>query len=92
MSATPVTVVIPAFNSERTISEALESALAQDHPATEIVVVNDGSRDDTLKVLGRFGNRIRVIDQPNSGPAAARNAGIQDAEGDYIAFLDADDV
>ncbi|MEF7616854.1 glycosyltransferase [Aquincola sp. MAHUQ-54] len=90
--ASLVTVIIPAYNCAATVAETLESALAQDHPATEIIVVNDGSTDGTLDVLRRFGDRIRVIDQKNAGPPAARNAALQAARGDYIAFLDADDV
>lgn len=92
MSQTHVTVVIPAYNCAGTVAETLDSVLAQNHAATEVVVVNDGSRDDTLQVLRRFGDRIRVIDQPNAGPPAARNAGLRAARGEYIAFLDADDV
>lgn len=91
-STTLVTVIIPAYNCAGTVAETLDSVLAQNHPATEVVVVNDGSTDDTLQVLRRFGERIRVIDQPNAGPPAARNAGIRAARGEYIAFLDADDV
>jgi glycosyltransferase involved in cell wall biosynthesis len=87
-----VSVIIPAYNCARTVAETLDSALAQDHPDTEIIVVNDGSTDDTLSVLRRFGERIRVIDQKNAGPPAARNTGLQAASGDFIAFLDADDV
>lgn len=87
-----VSVIIPAYNCASTIAETLDSALAQDHPNFEVIVVNDGSRDDTMRVLGQFEGRIRVIDQANAGPPAARNAGIAAARGDYIAFLDADDV
>lgn len=92
MSSSLVTVIIPAYNCASTVAETLDSALAQDHPAKEILVVNDGSTDDTLSVLGTFGDRIRVIDQKNAGPPAARNVALQQARGDYIAFLDADDV
>jgi glycosyltransferase involved in cell wall biosynthesis len=92
MSPTLVTVIIPAYNCASTVAETLESVLAQDHPATEVVVVNDGSTDSTLQVLRGFGERIRVIDQPNAGPPAARNTGLRAAHGEYIAFLDADDV
>jgi glycosyltransferase involved in cell wall biosynthesis len=91
-SKTLVTVIVPAYNCASTVAETLDSVLAQDHLATEVVVVNDGSTDDTLEVLRRFGERIRVIDQPNAGPPAARNAGLRAARGEYIAFLDADDV
>lgn len=87
-----VSVVIPAYNAAAYVAEAVESALAQDHAEKEVIVVNDGSTDDTLAALARFGNRIRIVDQSNAGPPAARNAGLDAAHGDYIAFLDADDV
>jgi glycosyltransferase involved in cell wall biosynthesis len=87
-----VTVIIPVYNCAAYIAEAVDSALAQEGVATEIVVVNDGSTDNTLGILAGFGDRIRVIDQKNAGPPAARNAGLAAARGDYIAFLDADDV
>ena len=87
-----VTVIIPVYNCAAYIAEAVDSALAQEGVATEIIVVNDGSTDNTLGVLRGFGDRIRVIDQKNAGPPAARNAGLAAARGDYIAFLDADDV
>lgn len=87
-----VAVIIPVYNGAAYIAEAVESALMQDGVATEVVVVNDGSTDDTMQVLAAFGDRIRVVDQRNAGPPAARNAGLAAARGDYIAFLDADDV
>ncbi len=87
-----VSVVIPVFNCQAYIAEAVESALSQDYPCIEVIVVNDGSTDGTLSELRRFGDRIRVIDQVNSGPPRARNAGMAAANGEYIAFLDADDI
>lgn len=87
-----VSVIIPVYNCAGYVAEAIESALAQDWPNTEVVVVNDGSTDNSLAVLQGFGERIRLIDQKNAGPPAARNQGIAAARGDYIAFLDADDV
>ena len=87
-----VSVIVPTYNCAAFVAEALDSALAQDHPAVEVVVVNDGSTDDTMAVLARYGDRIRVIDQKNAGPPAARNAGLVAARGEFIAFLDADDV
>jgi glycosyltransferase involved in cell wall biosynthesis len=93
MEAKPlVSVVIPAYNCSRYIGEALESIFAQDCPDTEIIVVNDGSTDDTGKVLSAFEPRIRVVEQANAGAAAARNNAIREARGKYIAFLDADDL
>jgi glycosyltransferase involved in cell wall biosynthesis len=87
-----VTVVVPAYNSERFIAEAVRSALNQDYPAKEILVINDGSTDGTLEELALFADSIRVLTVKNSGPAAARNLGMRLAQGEFIAFLDADDV
>jgi glycosyltransferase involved in cell wall biosynthesis len=86
-----VSVIIPAYNSEATIVEAIESALEQDFRDTEIIVVNDGSTDSTAEILCNYGERIRVIEQANSGQSAACNAAIDVARGDYLAFLDSDD-
>jgi glycosyltransferase involved in cell wall biosynthesis len=88
-----VSVVIPVYNCERTIAAAVESALAQRFGGEfEVIVVNDGSTDGTRAALEKFGPLIRVIDQENAGVAAARNAGIRAAAGEYIALLDADDT
>lgn len=87
-----VTVVIPAYNCEAWVAEAIDSALAQDYGAIEVVVVDDGSTDGTLAVLRKYGDRIRLVDQQNAGPPAARNKGLLLARGEYVAFLDADDV
>jgi glycosyltransferase involved in cell wall biosynthesis len=88
-----LSVVIPTYNDEATIAGTLESVFAQrfDSPF-EVIVVNDGSTDGTRAVLGKFGEQIRVIDQTNAGVAAARNAGIRAASGEYVALLDADDT
>jgi glycosyltransferase involved in cell wall biosynthesis len=84
-------VIIPAYNSAATLARAIESVRAQTWPAHEIIVVDDGSSDDTASVAESFGDAIRLIRQPNSGVAAARNAGARLATGDWLAFLDADD-
>jgi glycosyltransferase involved in cell wall biosynthesis len=86
-----VSVVMPAYNVAWCIGRAVDSVLAQDDPARELLVVNDGSTDDTRAVLDRYGDRITVIDQANRGMCAARNVAIRRARGVYIAFLDADD-
>ena len=87
-----VSIIVPVFNCETFIAEAIESALAQTYRTIEVIVVNDGSTDGTLSVLQGFGDQIKVIDQANGGPPKARNAGLAAAKGEYIAFLDADDV
>jgi glycosyltransferase involved in cell wall biosynthesis len=87
-----VSVVMPAYNSARYIAQALDSALEQDYPALEIVVVDDGSTDDTVNIVTRYGDKVRLLSQKNQGSAAARNFGIREARGKYIAFLDADDA
>ena len=87
-----VTVVIPAYNSANYISAALDSVIAQDYPALEIIVVDDGSTDSTREIVSAYGDRARLLTQVNQGSAAARNNGIRHAQGKYVAFLDADDV
>lgn len=84
-------VVIPAYNAEGTIARALNSVLAQTWPAYEIIVVDDGSSDNTEEVLAAFGDQVTYLMQENAGPSAARNRGIEASSGDWIAFLDADD-
>jgi len=86
-----ISVVIPTHNRAFCVGEAIESCLKQASPETEVIVVDDGSTDETPKVLNRFGDRIRVIRQRNSGVSAARNAGIIAAYGDWILPLDSDD-
>jgi len=86
-----VSIVIPAHNAQATLARAIRSALDQDYPAKEIIVVDDGSTDGTATVAGSFGGAIRYIRQANSGAAAARNRGIAESRGEFIAFLDADD-
>lgn len=86
-------VVIPAYNAAATVVRAVQSCLDQSYPPLEIIVSDDGSTDDTPALLASFGDRIRVLrNNSNRGPSGARNAGIDAAEGDFIAFLDADDA
>ena len=87
-----VSVIIPAFNAARHIAAAIDSVLAQTHTAIELIVVDDGSSEDTVAVVERVAAPVRVIRQENAGPAAARNRGIAEAKGDFLAFLDADDL
>jgi glycosyltransferase involved in cell wall biosynthesis len=88
---TGVSVIIPVFNGAATVEEAVESVLAQRFRDFELIVVNDGSTDDTSRVLEKFAGVLKIIDQPNSGPARARNAATRIATGEFLAFLDADD-
>ena len=92
-SASPprVSVVMPAYNVAWCVGRAVDSVLAQDYRERELIVVNDGSTDDTHAVLEGYGDSITIIDQDNRGMSAARNAGIRNARGVYVAFLDADD-
>lgn len=87
-----VSVIIPAYNAAVTIAETIDSALAQTLPPLDIIVVNDGSTDSTAAILDRYGDRIHVISQPNAGLSSARNAALRIARGEYVAFLDADDI
>lgn len=88
-----VSVILPNYNHGPYLSAALDSVLAQSHPALDIIVVDDGSSDNSIEVLQPWESRgVRVIRQANQGVSAARNRGIREARGSYIAFLDADDV
>jgi glycosyltransferase involved in cell wall biosynthesis len=87
-----VGVVIPAWNAERWLREALESVLAQDHPPIDVVVVDDGSTDDGAAIAERCGPPVRVVRQANAGIGAARNVGVERVHGELLSFLDADDL
>jgi hypothetical protein len=87
-----VSVIIPVYNGSRFITEAVESITSQEYGALEIIVVDDGSTDDSAEIVARLGRDVRYVYQDNAGPGAARNRGIRDASGDLIAFLDADDL
>jgi glycosyltransferase involved in cell wall biosynthesis len=84
--------VIPVFNRAQLIRATLDSVLAQEFNDQEIIVVDDGSTDDTPNTLALYSDRVRVVRQENSGPAVARNRGIEIASGQYIAVLDSDDL
>lgn len=93
MTGTPrISVVIPVFNGEQFLSEAISSVLAQNEDSLEIIVIDDGSTDRSAAVAEGFGPPVRVLRQTNSGHVAARNRGIRTARADYITFLDADDL
>lgn len=87
-----VSVIIPNYNYANYLREAIESVLSQTYKNIEIFVVDDGSKDNSAEVLGEFGDQIHTIFQQNAGVAAARNNGVANSKGDFIAFLDADDV
>jgi glycosyltransferase involved in cell wall biosynthesis len=91
MAPDVVSVIIPSFNYARFVTEAVASALAQGYPHREIIVIDDGSTDDTRRALEPYEGQIRYIFQPNQGLSAARNTGIRAATGEFIALLDADD-
>ena len=87
-----VSVVIPAYNSERYVADAVKSVLAQSYPPAEVIVVDDGSTDGTARVVQAFGNSVRYLHQTNRGEPAARNLGLRNSQSEYVAFLDADDL
>jgi glycosyltransferase involved in cell wall biosynthesis len=89
--APTISVVIPAYNAAPYVSRAIESALAQTYPPLEVIVVDDGSSDDTAEVVAAYEPRVRLLRQDNGGPAAARNHGVRESVGEWIALLDADD-
>jgi glycosyltransferase involved in cell wall biosynthesis len=87
-----VSVIIPTYNRSQYICYAIDSVLAQTYENIEIIVVDDGSTDDTRDILQLYDSKIKYIFQNNSGPSTARNSGIKQANGDLIAFLDSDDI
>jgi glycosyltransferase involved in cell wall biosynthesis len=85
-------VIVPAYNSAAFIAKALDSALSQTLQPAEVIVINDGSSDETLEIVQRFGNKVRCISHENKGLPAARNTGIENAQYEWIALLDSDDL
>lgn len=92
MPNSDVTVVIPCYNAAPFVRETLESAVNQTHPPLEVIVVDDGSTDNSAAIGESFGPPVRVIRQHNQGESVARNRGMDEARGDWIGFLDADDI
>lgn len=93
MTNTDITVLMPVYNAEKYLTEAINSVLCQTHSDFELLIVNDGSRDRSLEIINSYEDqRIRVITQENAGVSAALNTGLKEAKGKYIARFDADDV
>lgn len=92
MSAPSVSVVVPVYNGNRYLAAALDSVLGQSSPPAEVLVIDDGSSEPPGPVLAKYASRVRLIRQDNRGPAAARNLGIQRASGEFVAFIDQDDL
>jgi glycosyltransferase involved in cell wall biosynthesis len=90
-NSTRISVIIPVFNGQRYLSEAITSVLSQTYAPLEIIVVDDGSTDATAEIVRRFGPAVQYHHQANQGPAVARNLGVLIASGEMLAFLDADD-
>jgi glycosyltransferase involved in cell wall biosynthesis len=87
-----VSIVIPCYNSQDFVKQAIDSALNQTYQNTEVIVINDGSTDDSLNIIKSFGDRIRIESNINQGVQLTRNRGIELAKGEYLKFLDSDDV
>ena len=87
-----VSVIIPTYNRAAWLKEAIESVLSQTYKQFELIVVDDGSTDPTGELLLQYGTKLSVLHTGHGGPSAARNCGIAAARGEYIAFLDSDDV
>jgi glycosyltransferase involved in cell wall biosynthesis len=87
-----ISCIVPVFNGERYLHEALDSILAQTYRPVEVIVADDGSTDGTVAVVASYGERVRYLWQPNAGSPAARNLGLGAAKGEFVAFLDADDL
>src|SRR5580693_6033635 len=88
-----VSILIPAYNAQAWIQSTLDSALNQDYPNIEVILVNDGSTDQTLAIAKRYESKsVKMVDQPNAGGPAARNVALTHSQGDYIQWLDHDDL
>ncbi len=92
MTSPLISCIVPVFNGERYLGEALDSIFAQTYRPLKVLVVDDGSTDGTPNLVMRYGDRVRSLFQPNAGQAAARNRGLQAAQGEFVAFLDQDDL
>ncbi|NIO08830.1 MAG: glycosyltransferase, partial [Deltaproteobacteria bacterium] len=88
----PASVIIPTYNRWPMIGEAIESVLCQSFKYFELIVVDDGSTDETVEEILKFGSRVILLTQPRRGVAAARNFGVRRSSGRYLSFLDSDDL
>ena len=89
-----ISIIIPVYNTERYLRQCIDSVIAQTFKGWEMILVNDGSKDDSLAICQEYASkddRIKVIDKPNGGPSSARNRGVDEAQGEYVYFMDADD-
>ena len=87
-----ISIIIPAYNCEKTISRCIDSILRQTYRDYEIIIINDGSTDNTKDICGKYkSSNIKLINRINEGPSKARNIGIKEARGDFIVFVDSDD-
>jgi glycosyltransferase involved in cell wall biosynthesis len=87
-----VSIIIPCYNNEAYIRESIDSALCQTYPNIEVIVIDDGSTDGSYEVMKSYQSQIKMLQQKNAGPSAARNTGILNSGGDYLLFLDGDDI
>jgi glycosyltransferase involved in cell wall biosynthesis len=92
MNSTLISCIVPVYNGERYLGEAIESILKQSYRPIEIIIADDGSTDGTATIARRYGKQSRYLRQNNGGTAAARNFGLSASEGEFVAFLDADDL
>jgi glycosyltransferase involved in cell wall biosynthesis len=92
MTIPSISIIVPCFNAAKYIQAAIESILTQFYSNVEIIVIDDGSTDDSARLIQSFGTAVHYFYQPNAGAAAARNTGLRQARGSWIGFLDADDL
>ncbi|MCG4879039.1 glycosyltransferase family 2 protein [Amedibacillus dolichus] len=91
MQESLISIIVPAYNCQKYIGKCLDSLISQSYENLEIIVINDGSEDDTDSILKRYDNKIKIIEKENSGPSKTRNLGIENSHGEFICFVDADD-
>ncbi|WP_071188886.1 glycosyltransferase family A protein [Trichormus sp. NMC-1] len=88
-----ISVIIPVYNSEKTVAETLDSVLAQTYGDLEVIIVDDGSTDKSIEICRQFNDeRIKIVHQQNRGLAGARNTGIRHAQGEFLGFVDSDEI